>query len=417
MARLEEFYECKVCNRSMAGITPAQSHLEGSRHIKALRNQAYSSVLRASSGLNISNDNIHSATHFDPPARYQPASTPLPAVDLQISSRDSTSEVNSETLSSAMKRGIVRQEFVFGQTQMTCTLCSITCSGEVPMNQHLLGEPHMKRQRRIDLRDDNSPPIARSLGIRQSSSVPALTHDLSTSFKQFDSLNLDECKSSPKDILTSAREEGIVKSTGEFVLNQLTCTVCRSSCTGDVPMKQHLQGSSHQKKMRARSSISPCTVQRIPPRNIESILQGTTSSPQMQISEVLGGNLQSEKEKGILIKTMEGVQCVVCSITCNGEVTMTAHLSGDQHRKKLRAHNSYKQYGVAAELRMDCTSPYSTSGSSSPSRNSISNEPIRSSAANAFQDIDRLSTSYQVTDNLRDVQIYEPSDPLDDLFE
>ncbi|XP_042240472.1 uncharacterized protein LOC121878355 isoform X4 [Homarus americanus] len=343
----QEFYECKVCNRSMAGITPAQSHLEGSRHIKALRNQAYSSVLRASSGLNISNDNIHSATHFDPPARYQPASTPLPAVDLQISSRDSTSEVNSETLSSAMKRGIVRQEFVFGQTQMTCTLCSITCS----------------------------------------------------------------------DILTSAREEGIVKSTGEFVLNQLTCTVCRSSCTGDVPMKQHLQGSSHQKKMRARSSISPCTVQRIPPRNIESILQGTTSSPQMQISEVLGGNLQSEKEKGILIKTMEGVQCVVCSITCNGEVTMTAHLSGDQHRKKLRAHNSYKQYGVAAELRMDCTSPYSTSGSSSPSRNSISNEPIRSSAANAFQDIDRLSTSYQVTDNLRDVQIYEPSDPLDDLFE
>ncbi|KAG7158631.1 Zinc finger matrin-type protein 3-like 1 [Homarus americanus] len=323
----QEFYECKVCNRSMAGITPAQSHLEGSRHIKALRNQAYSSVLRASSGLNISNDNIHSATHFDPPARYQPASTPLPAVDLQISSRDSTSEVNSETLSSAMKRGIVRQEFVFGQTQMTCTLCSITCSGEVPMNQHLLGEPHMKRQRRIDLRDDNSPPIARSLGIRQSSSVPALTHDLSTSFKQFDSLNLDECKSSPK------------------------------------------------------------------------------------------GNLQSEKEKGILIKTMEGVQCVVCSITCNGEVTMTAHLSGDQHRKKLRAHNSYKQYGVAAELRMDCTSPYSTSGSSSPSRNSISNEPIRSSAANAFQDIDRLSTSYQVTDNLRDVQIYEPSDPLDDLFE
>lgn len=52
----QEFYECVVCQSCMSGIVPAKSHLEGSRHLKALRNKAYTAVLTSCANLNISRD-------------------------------------------------------------------------------------------------------------------------------------------------------------------------------------------------------------------------------------------------------------------------------------------------------------------------------------------------------------------------
>ncbi|KAK7074225.1 hypothetical protein SK128_003703, partial [Halocaridina rubra] len=41
----QEFYECCLCKRSMAGIVPAVSHLQGTSHSKALRKSSPSASL------------------------------------------------------------------------------------------------------------------------------------------------------------------------------------------------------------------------------------------------------------------------------------------------------------------------------------------------------------------------------------
>lgn len=52
------------------------------------------------------------------------------------------------------------------------------------------------------------------------------------------------------DEVTSAMATGMVVSTVDSFQKMLTCTVCRLVCTGDVPMRQHLQSDAHMRKIK-----------------------------------------------------------------------------------------------------------------------------------------------------------------------
>lgn len=52
------------------------------------------------------------------------------------------------------------------------------------------------------------------------------------------------------DSLQDAISKGIVGQANDGDPSHLKCVVCSVICSGEEPMKQHVQGRSHQKKLR-----------------------------------------------------------------------------------------------------------------------------------------------------------------------
>lgn len=52
------------------------------------------------------------------------------------------------------------------------------------------------------------------------------------------------------DLVQSAVVDGTMTPAEEDDFSNLSCEVCQLSCSGATPMKQHLQGAFHKKKMR-----------------------------------------------------------------------------------------------------------------------------------------------------------------------
>ncbi|XP_064121213.1 uncharacterized protein LOC135225745 isoform X3 [Macrobrachium nipponense] len=123
----QDYFECVVCHRSMAGTVPAEAHLRGSPHFKALRNYTYSSSL----GESLSR--MHVSESFSPK-------------EDTISSCYSGTSPGIDVVRKAIEEGIVTQCNAAGVTTLTCELCKVPCTGDAPMAQHLDGEPHRKRQ-------------------------------------------------------------------------------------------------------------------------------------------------------------------------------------------------------------------------------------------------------------------------------
>ncbi|KAK8743546.1 hypothetical protein OTU49_001123 [Cherax quadricarinatus] len=581
----QDYYQCILCNRSMSGIVPAQSHLEGSQHRKAIRNYMYSSVLSASKGSNLVSDSVGNLDDSLPPDYQSPA---------PVQSLTALSQFETDLLEEAMKRGIVTLEMTDGQSSLFCKLCNISCTGEASMNQHLEGEPHCKKQRRMGLEGkvsslskpdemtalsqrslsptlqssadtgdilksavedgivkyiggistpytctvcntflngetpmkqhllgnshqkkirisqqmglntassscstppslkstysaigaespstfDNANPstglvesalidgtVRRSLegntcvftctycNIPCTGETPIKQHLQSSNHQKKMRLNQQRGLNTPSvpsctpsslqsmvfddatpssTMLQSALKDGIVMSSVEGNVCVLTCTCCNVPCSGETPMKQHLQSSSHQKKMRGRMcSVSPVTssgttsppVAVITSTNVDAVCEKIDCTSLVQSSEMPNDFLKSALENKIVKKTLEGYNCLICSASCNGIITISDHLTGDQHHKKLRDLKNFEQFKKKDESESNHSSPLfcgtSERRSASPVTSRSNNENISENRnGSAFKKIDGLKTTEnQMPETLKDMKVYTPADSLGNLFD
>ncbi|XP_045614103.1 zinc finger RNA-binding protein [Procambarus clarkii] len=235
----QETYRCIVCSRCMSGAVPAQSHVEGFPHAKALRSYRNGSdLLPPVRAPKYSYDNADNYSNWSDPDGYElPTSFGRKRNYGSMQSSKSKSRFKADPVQTAMKHGIVLEEKMGGQTFLACNVCQIKCTGETSMHQHLQGEPHCKKQKRMEMDQD----IAGGNKSDDKSSSSA------TAVKPRPHKYDDDDSSA--SLLDYAIEDGTVILTEGSTL-YLTCTVCRSSCSGEAPMIQHLQGNNHQKKLR-----------------------------------------------------------------------------------------------------------------------------------------------------------------------
>ncbi|XP_064121210.1 uncharacterized protein LOC135225745 isoform X1 [Macrobrachium nipponense] len=205
----------------MAGTVPAEAHLRGSPHFKALRNYTYSSSL----GESLSR--MHVSESFSPK-------------EDTISSCYSGTSPGIDVVRKAIEEGIVTQCNAAGVTTLTCELCKVPCTGDAPMAQHLDGEPHRKRQRRMG-----------AVVVSRSSRASVLSvHPGSGAVLPQTSFTLGATGTSGEDAIQEAFKSGIIERESSNGVDSLICKVCCKSCTGVVPMKQHLESSAHIRKLR-----------------------------------------------------------------------------------------------------------------------------------------------------------------------
>ncbi|XP_071550619.1 zinc finger protein 385B-like isoform X2 [Panulirus ornatus] len=575
---VQKYYECKVCLKSMAGIIPAQAHLQGSHHMKALRNYTCQSSISACMDRFTLDD--ADGTPFQAPT---PDIQPFPSSPRsQSPSPLPLKSSGSFDIDTARNLGIVTEEMVLNQKVFTCTLCSITCSGDIPMKQHLIGEPHLKKERRLNT-SDRTTPVARPennsyacdsnlssttrmnslsdratdrakplesdsycsssnssftvlpapptnsddllqsaidsdivshpLGVDQShllcnicqltctGETPMKQHlrgashqkkmkilntsdrgspmarpeinsyacDLSSTTRmnslsdrateRAKPLESDSYHSSSNssfavlpapptnsdDLLQSAINSGIVIHPLGADQSHLLCNICQLTCTGETPMKQHLRGTSHQKKMKAKSLFVGPQQRNIVTSNPENVCKSFTSPSQVQSScDSSKDILESAKDEGIIIETDDALECVICSVTCTGGAPMTDHLNGEAHSKKRRDQIHYQQFMLQTLSKEDSTSPPPTSPARDTETDTTSLSPVlRSSSPNAMasscqyeghdhDDPDSVSQTvsstkeddgcssiplHNVPVTGKEVKIYTSSHPLDDLFD
>ncbi|XP_045592273.2 uncharacterized protein [Procambarus clarkii] len=517
----QEYYRCIVCNRTMSGIVPAQSHLEGSPHRKAIRTHMYSSVLGASKrGSDLSFDRLDSTSQCMPATSYQSPSL-VRKENTSVSSLKPVTQHETDLLEVAMKRGIVEVRMVNEQTFIFCCLCNISCTSDANMTQHLEGEPHCKKQRMTFAKDPSTEvaiPKKTPASLYYSTSPSMLSYS-SNPEKELDFLKCDNY-SPPKDLVESAIEDGIVTK-AEGIDSSLICTVCKTPCTGETPMKQHLQGSSHLKKMRSgwhrrvedlssypgntsqeqsalklpksqdntspsrdildsalengivvREKFDPshltCTIcgstctgetptrQHLkgithmkklrakgyahqstacatPAKNIANWCEKKDCTSISQSFDTSQGLLESAMADGCVIRVNGGYQCLVCCVPCNSVTSISDHLTGDQHHRKLRDQKNYDQFKTSAGQingRRSVSPPeYLATTSSSTVTPAPQEEKFafksdvnkastsESMTGCSFKNIDSLRTSFiKLPETLSDIKVYLAGNTLDDLF-
>lgn len=375
----QEHYECRVCSRSMAGVVPAEAHLKGAPHFKALRNYMHAAPLsEAFIRLGVSEQSYSSS---DTPL-LQPTNC-----DRMFGSRES--ETDKGPLLSAKERNIVTSTMVNGIVHMTCNVCRITCTGEEPMIQHLKGDRHNKRMRgmahlqdNVCMNNDESLQAHRTFPIQ---SLPSSS--LGNEFE---------------DVLKIALSSGIVTSDSGRA-ESMTCNLCLKSCTGSVPMKAHLEGQAHMKKARLHgtppvtrtcqntfSSISIESNNRmsneVPVIDLQEPNSQHVFTPGVQSQEHIKeytqtNSVEDAKARGFVIEVEGSLMCLICSSICTGLMQMSDHLLGVDHRKKYKDHIEYELLFEQQYSPADIT-PILNVATSRPSINDLTkNEPLQPGAS------------------------------------
>ncbi|XP_068230402.1 uncharacterized protein [Palaemon carinicauda] len=433
----QDFFECLVCHRSMAGVVPAQAHLKGSPHFKALRNHRYTSPLNdVFTRLHVAENVLTEQRHESPGAAAYSGNTS-----------------DEEMVRKAMDQGIVTRNNAAGVTSLTCELCKVSCTGEAPMAQHLDGEPHRKRQRRMGT-SQQSGALASRLSV--SPVRPVSDYSSQTSYTSGQSGFEEE------DSLKKAFDDGIVQQDSSGGVDNLTCKVCCKSCTGSVPMRQHLKSSAHIKKLRihvvasggrqlpARSSPPNTYAEgRYSPLNTypEGRNAGVTDARDYEeegVSSSSSGPAISTTEKyptpetdfGEMVIEVDGLlMCLVCQLQCTGEANMTEHLQGDHHRRKWRDQmDQLKMFGITAGTKIQpppVSKPLSSQrvpseylqssmpqavSPSNPSNQSYRNISDKTSVAVLRPGVVPKRKSIFLPPNLSDLEVYFPGEMLGKNF-
>ncbi|KAK4317248.1 hypothetical protein Pmani_011662 [Petrolisthes manimaculis] len=213
----QEHYECQLCNKPMAGIIPAEAHLKGSQHSKAWKNYTQG---RISTSL-LSDSNVCHTGYSD----------------------------THDAVVGALRSGVVVAHMDGPVKTLTCSVCDIVCTGDVPMRQHIQGEAHMKKIRRQEAESTSDYASGRTgsaeLVIKAENVCPAF---LTPVLPKAEGMLHEDC-------LQDAISKGIVKEADDGDLSHLMCVVCNAICTGEEPMKQHIEGKSHHKKLRNQVTL------------------------------------------------------------------------------------------------------------------------------------------------------------------
>ncbi|XP_063861496.1 uncharacterized protein LOC135101447 isoform X2 [Scylla paramamosain] len=292
-------FKCQVCKITVTGIIPAEAHLQGVKHKKAVQKFKLDAAVEQ---------------NYDIPDSF---------ISVQA----------------AIKSKLVSCNHLGNQMVLTCVLCNKSCSGEVPMAQHLSSEAHAKKMRHGSLTSSCEKfPIpntcTRCYDSVSPTNVPPSMQDFPVSDNPH---SMDFIPISPD--VQAAIKSGLISSTqlGNQVI--LTCVPCNKPCSGEMPMMQHLNCEAHAKKMRHGVQYSSCSLQTGRPIiTIPAITQCSLTSP--ADIQLVQGDLLAQAMKEGTIKASENtanhLYCTVCDVSCTGEDCMKNHLQGKSHFKMLK---------------------------------------------------------------------------------
>ncbi|XP_045132165.1 uncharacterized protein LOC123516639 isoform X2 [Portunus trituberculatus] len=296
---------CQICKITMTGITPAEAHLQGSKHKKAVQKFKLDA-----------------------------------AMEQNCDSLDSSTSI----VQTAIKSRVVSCDHTSNQMMLTCVLCNKTCSGEVPMMQHLSSEAHTKKMRHGSLISNitssrEKSPIPNTSVTQYDSASPTNVPPSMESFAISDREHPMDFKSTSAEV-QAAMESGLISSTklGNQVL--LTCVPCNKPCSGEVPMMQHLNSEAHAKKMRHGVQFSSFSPQMYVPTLTTPIpTMAKCSLTSADVTAVQGDVLPQAIKEGTVKAsehTANHLKCTVCDVPCTGEDSMREHLQGKSHLKMMK---------------------------------------------------------------------------------
>ncbi|XP_050703086.1 zinc finger RNA-binding protein-like isoform X3 [Eriocheir sinensis] len=291
---------CTVCKASIQFIC-AESHLQGARHKKAVKNLL-----------------------------LQEASKPGASCD--------TSGSSGTGLLAAITKGQVVSQNIGNGVLLTCVPCCVSYREEIPMIQHLGSEVHA---RNVKVPSNTSTPSSRltvqSNGV-SSTDMPAV-----------------------QDVFEAIRSGIVLQATGTSGLVTLTCSLCQKECNGDATMRQHLTSSAHAKQLKMkeqRLSFPPArepsvaTVTPSTTRQFDSASPATTSPVQ--------GNGMAQAVTNPADPDENPFYCSVCEISCTGKESMDQHLKGKSHMKKLKMKEQRLSFSPAREPSVPTVTPSTT---------------------------------------------------------
>ncbi|XP_050703094.1 zinc finger protein 385B-like isoform X6 [Eriocheir sinensis] len=409
---------CTVCKASIQFIC-AESHLQGARHKKAVKNLLLQEASKpgascdtsGSSGTgllaaitkgqvvsqNIGNgvlltcvpccvsyrEEIPMIQHLGSEVHARnvkvPSNTSTPSSRLTVQSNgvSSTDMPAVQDVFEAIRSGIVLQATgTSGLVTLTCSLCQKECNGDATMRQHLTSSAHAKqlkmKEQRLSFPPAREPSVA--------TVTPSTT-------RQFDSAS--PATTSPVQGNGMAQA---VTNPADPDENPFYCSVCEISCTGKESMDQHLKGKSHMKKLKTeeeRLSLSPAREPSVATVTPSTTRQSDSASP-ATTSTVLGNGVDQPMDKTIEVAAETdaySLKCSLCGITCTGMEQLMYHKKGKSHMKKLKE----VDYGVLRDNSED--SPRS---------------PIR---------IDYIQHEQSIRELTKDIRIYKPDQSLSDMFD
>lgn len=294
---------CKVCSKTLTGVTPAQQHLTGIDHAKKVNRiqQPRPTFHPGTTGNhfkqtlpNGSPSQQHSGSATAVQVNYFSSATPsmanaTPGQPLQQIDGGILNSASSASLSPLAQQALNDQVLIYDSLNMIYK-CHVCHCDLVSVDRHLKDKGHREagaRQAILDFRN-----------------VPQSLLDLL-----------------PKGALEAARA-GIISVTKNKTVE---CNICHKTSTGVVPLGQHLEGHEHFKKT---SSLL----------NSEMMPLHSPSTENMPAASSIDGLTTAFEEGFIICKddTSDEHMCTVCRVTLNDRKNLQDHLNGKKHKKELR---------------------------------------------------------------------------------
>lgn len=336
----QAYYECTVCQRGMCGSIPARDHLNGTPHMKALQDSSHTSFVDdGDSSYNISSNGFDSVLCPAPSTAGLCVSSTVEQGSSILSLR--SFDRDTDTVESALKCGIVTKATVSCQKVFTCTVCDITCSGTIPMKQHLYGESHHKKLR-MNTMGTSTSQLTRSLEAHTFSS-PC---DTSLTVLSAVPRSKESSSASTKNgIVQAAVKDGTIIHAKGAASGSLTCRICHISCSGEISMNQHLRGNFHRKMSAMEAPVSSAP-QVSRPLKSKSASTHCNTSLESHMPLSIETDVSSDKDfvqTAVVDSAVSpgevadicGPDCEVCQQCCNGAALVKeSHLGNPQEKKR-----------------------------------------------------------------------------------
>lgn len=173
--------------------------------------------------------------------------------------------------------------------------------------------------------------------------------------------------------------------------NIIVCDICKVSCAGELPYKEHLNGKQHKKKESAKQRVQ------------------STQSQSNNPSETKDSDNNKEAPD---IDNSLFIRCTVCNVTCCGKESYESHLRGAKHKKVV---------GLSQRLGSAPTSSSQGNGNSSSSDQKSDQFPLKVLGAPVINFVKggRLhtieNTVVEIIDDEEDSDEKNPNLPNNDL--
>ncbi|KAL2935832.1 Zinc finger RNA-binding protein 2 [Bienertia sinuspersici] len=252
---------CELCKIDCNTLQVYEKHLIGKKHGKGLQ-KLYASAPQASQSSNPSS----SASEM-----VNPGGQAVPGVP--------TKPINLEAKKQKLLEGGAA-----AQSIRVCTICNVTCNGEIAFADHLVGKKHVAQER------------ARASAVNSSNPVGT--------------------NAQAEDMTTKKRKNGEPAPTW--------CDVCKISCTSTDGLNIHLVGKKHQKNLQKLHNSNSSTV--------------APAGVGVEVKKDNSKDVESKKrnilESGAAANAVR--TCTICKVVCNSDKVFNSHLVGHKHASMVK---------------------------------------------------------------------------------